>query len=599
MMNLWRGNCFKLFLCIFVLVFVVIAVPAPAQVGQTQTEKPSEKTNKAKPVIVQLNADAVRIKQLTPIRFKAFALEEFRDPKTSLPIAAESEIKLKSGKTIKGKDFIAEINKLEMKFNELGYTLRNRQAIKIQESVFDRNLLETQRRSIKADRSKYASKPTSKPFKGSDLQTFHAESLKLALSRIKAIEQYEAQHKPKFIPFYKTGSYDNTWGPKDLFAAGHHANVVLDGKEKDRVIVHAEGGATGYLFGRSRDIINIRGYAEARKQNMQATFTASVLGDDFINVHKIGKDSLIIKDEKIPPENSYSVSFPFTIGPIPISVTFGLRVNAKASYEASLTPLEATVKVTPEVSAEVYGECAVDLEVASAGIGGSLTLLKDKQELYASLSQETEDQLQPYFSGEYYGKDHMSTLDGNVYLFAEVDLWLWSDSWTWDIFSWDGIKDDGFIIPSEKFTEALYTGVKERKLKMTIDRLSTSYKTGYLTGVAKFGEHGYQSAPLSVNIHQSNYAPHWVLENNVFASDSDKLGISIMICHYDEKPPFAKKNIRKCGEPIKVDYDFATRTFSGMAKGKAGETITYKGADGEIQFRIEVLPVFGAPRVAK
>jgi hypothetical protein len=600
-MNLWKGHGFKLFLVIFAAEFGLAGGPGIGQEGDlTQAEKPSAKINQAQPVKVKLNPNAVRVKTLSPIPFKAFSLEEFRDPKTGLAIAAESDIILKNGKKIRGKAFLAEVNALEAKFNELGYTLRKPQNIKIQESVFDRDLLERQRQSLRAERLKNPAPSASKPLSGLDLPTYHGERLRLAPARIRMIEQFEAKHKPEFKPLHKQQSYNYTWGDKGLFAASHQARVALDGRNKDKVSVSAEGGAVGYLFGHPFDLINIHGSAEAQKVDMQATFTASALGDDFSPIHKAGKGQLNISDQKVLSNRSLPcVSLDFPIGPIPITVTFGLAVKASASYGASLTPLDAAVTVKPEVSTELYADFAVDLEIVSVILEGHLTLLDDSQNLNAKLSQDVGDQPEPYFSGEYSGWDHMSTLDGHVDVVAEVDLWLWSDSWTWEVFSWGGIADAGFIIPRDKFTEPLYKGTKAVRLRVTIDRLTTSYHAGFLTSEVKFGESGSGSAPVSLSNRQSTYAPHWVHEKQEIVSADDKVPISIMICHSDKKPPFEKNNIRKCGEPIKVSYDFMNHRFSGTVEGKAGETITVKGVDGEIQFKIEELPVFGAPTVAK
>jgi hypothetical protein len=128
------------------------------------------------------------------------------------------------------------------------------------------------------------------------------------------------------------------------------------------------------------------------------------------------------------------------------------------------------------VDTKAYAECDVDLALVKGGVGGKLTLLKDNFDLGAKIGIGV-DRPDPYFFAEYWGRNTLETLSGSLYAFAEVDLVFWSNRWPWDIYSWSGLKLDGFVILPERYEVDLYTGQTpgptslEKKLKLTIKRI--------------------------------------------------------------------------------------------------------------------------------
>ncbi len=86
---------------------------------------------------IQLARETVGINKLPPItQFRAFRLEEFRDPKTNAPIRAEQTITLRNGKSITGKDYVDQLNTLEGQLNAYGYSMHDRrtQPLELQRS---------------------------------------------------------------------------------------------------------------------------------------------------------------------------------------------------------------------------------------------------------------------------------------------------------------------------------------------------------------------------------------------------------------------------------------------------------------------------------
>lgn len=86
---------------------------------------------------------------------RPFTPFEMRNPKTKEPIAPNSEVTLPNGKKMTAQKYFDQLNQVEKKLNETGYSLRDPQdKTKIQETNINRAALQQKVQSVSAARSR-------------------------------------------------------------------------------------------------------------------------------------------------------------------------------------------------------------------------------------------------------------------------------------------------------------------------------------------------------------------------------------------------------------------------------------------------------------
>ncbi|GIV45903.1 MAG: hypothetical protein KatS3mg036_0721 [Ignavibacterium sp.] len=70
------------------------------------------------PQLIKISSEKFQLNKLKPIQFKSFTYHDFKLNKSAL-------IKLKNGRSVSAEKFLNEVNEIEKKLNEFGYSLRN------------------------------------------------------------------------------------------------------------------------------------------------------------------------------------------------------------------------------------------------------------------------------------------------------------------------------------------------------------------------------------------------------------------------------------------------------------------------------------------
>ena len=425
---------------------------------------------------VDRHRQLVKTKKLTPIPYKAFTYQDFKDPKTGVPIKPDEMITLKikdergKQKRISGQEFLNEVNKLEQQFNTFGYTFRKPRKTMIsaqgvptqppvlEESVINTKLMQDQRvKAAPAFKKVDPSKIKVNPYKISSFQAVTP----VAPGKIshQAVPQNLQQIVGAIKPYHNVKSYDQDWGDRNWFAVGIHAKMQLDA-DQNKMRAYAEGRATGTVYNQDWDIVKVTGLAEAPTQTagqkMHAKLVANVCGEDFFTYEDSKDGSLLIgEDRSIGVDES--VSFHFVIVVIPVEARLGFRGSAGIEYGIDLAPLKAKALFSPHVNTTAYAQIAVDLKVVKGGVGGKLTLLDAALPIGATVGVETSPT--PILFAEYYIQHKITVLSGSIYAFVEVDLLFWSDSWSWDIFKWEGFGPyDGYLVIPQRDEIAIDVG---------------------------------------------------------------------------------------------------------------------------------------------
>lgn len=481
----WEGGNFMKRIGIISMVTVFFFFPVAAALAQVQPiqfknlDAPPSKIQptriiKRAPVPAQIKPGTVKINKLQPIQFKPFVLAELRHPKThptkaGQPILPDEEITITqkiSGEVktfkIKGRDLLNEINKLEQKYNALGYTIRRpvKTPIVINESIMKQDLLQRQRQdSLRKFRP--LTQAVRAP-KFATMQAKFAQDLNRMPSIVSELNRIQSS-LPDAIPqpINRMETYDDYWGDRDFFAAGIHGRVSLYA-DKDKMKASAEGRATAVVFNREFTVVSITGNSEAPTANangqMSASLKVTALGDDLfapISLSKTG--SLKIEDDEgITVDESVKIPV-VELGPFSLNVTLGFHGQAGIRYGVYLTPTSLQARFMPYLETSAYGQVGLNVWVIvsiEAGVGARLTLLNDYLPL-SIIAGIGFDQSPPYFYYEYYVQNTFEALSGEVYVYVTVDYYIDSDTWKWTIFSWGGFHYDGYVIGPAGYNVAI------------------------------------------------------------------------------------------------------------------------------------------------
>jgi hypothetical protein len=138
-----------------------------------------------------------------------------------------------------------------------------------------------------------------------------------------------------------------------------------------------------------------------------------------------------------------AVSAPFNIGPVPATVSAGVRARLDARVSGTLALVNARGNLTPKLASGGYAQVAVDAMIARGGVEGTLELLNDTVHLDGKVGlgvDVTQNPPQVFFAGEALGTNQLAALSGAIRMFAETagDGRMFER----EFFRWEGIRQD-------------------------------------------------------------------------------------------------------------------------------------------------------------
>jgi hypothetical protein len=214
----------------------------------------------------------------------------------------------------------------------------------------------------------------------------------------------------------------------------------------NEVTVAGDARAGGYLKNKEFSLIKATGnvYSPAKGQS-RANLDVYLLGQHVINEHKSGDATFKLSGTKQHGIDVHA-DLHFSIGPIPMNAKLGAKGKAGVRYLFAVRPAHATLQVTPFVDSRVYAQVGVDLGIASGGVGGEMVLLKDELTFGGELGLDFDSVRGPILSEHVYAKNDMTMLSGKVYAWAKVDYLIGSHEWHHTLFSWKGLRANGYLI---------------------------------------------------------------------------------------------------------------------------------------------------------
>lgn len=181
---------------------------------------------------------------------------------------------------------------------------------------------------------------------------------------------YAASSGPlKFEKSYSKG-FSNHWFGAKIEVKGEA------GLDKNGAMAKASGKAPVTVIGQYFDFMNAEAKAQATPQNMDASYFSidvKFVGKSIYSHRKDGK-FFWEKDRNWKKEKGYKEWV--SVGPIPVSLEAG--ASGELGFKVNVAVQENfSASLDPYVDTGAYAKAGVDIVVASAGVKGSLSLIKD------------------------------------------------------------------------------------------------------------------------------------------------------------------------------------------------------------------------------
>ena len=255
-----------------------------------------------------------------------------------------------------------------------------------------------------------------------------------------------------------TGEY---FGRRDRFGVGHEVGIGMSWRNQrqdgDCTLRPALSMFAGFgrvhvdVLGRRYDLLDARGgvyYESCGTPRLLSGYEVRSLGVSLWSKYNDGGGS--VPRELFSKSREKEFTKRFMIGPVPVSVTAGVRGTVKLLSELGVGPgpnLYATVG--PQAILSGYLEAGLDAVIFAVGVGGELEVLELTVELRGDLVLPCPSDGAPYW--EISVPWRIRTLDGRLYVWVKYPSPTWSNPLRrrkkeWDLVEWSGIDLTGGVL---------------------------------------------------------------------------------------------------------------------------------------------------------
>ncbi len=401
----------------------------------------------APPVPGQLKQSQILVNRRTPsIKFVPFAVV---DPVTGKPVSCDTILSpLPNGKSMLACPYWKEMDRWEEQLNGLGYTLRpvpglppqTRKKIPLQQIPTNASMLDAQNRTFAA-----ALMPN----------VFPHPNVAQALQQQKALIVIDPGIlntvggilRPLTLKEVK--NYNFNFGDPSVLSVFLNGNLELDGTTTSTAL-DAEAVAGGSLFSHNFNVLQLSGKLKApQKGQMNIDVTASVLGQSVYNFNQNGASSFS-KSDLISKTLDESTTVGFSILFVPMTAKIGVQGTAGFSYALTVAPVKAAGNVVPAVNTNAYAQVSADVGVASAGVGGKLTVLNLNGTLVGDVAIVPDAKSKASYSYDAQYCQTLDALDGSLFAFLNVGICPFCSEVDNTFFSYTGIKSNGCLFNESK-----------------------------------------------------------------------------------------------------------------------------------------------------
>lgn len=339
-----------------------------------------------------------KFEKLKAIKFTPFSFDDFK-------IKPNEVVKLKNGKSISTQKFLEEVNEIEKRLNEWGYSLRgNRNEIILGELNFPYDLLEQQNKLLKLQSNKIV-----------------PDNMKITPCGIITDSELQAAIKSgtpqEPWPIKHTKDWSITFGDNN-FGIEINSNFELSAEEKNQYL----HGSTSSNFEMKIKILN-------------EIITAINLQDRIFNKPFQNQITLYMLNKKAVDDNltraasknyyknlDWETGIEFFLGPFNVEGTFNLSGNVGVIKNFNPGNLTLEDKLIPYINLNLSGELNVGFEIVEAGIDGNIKFVNDTLTLFRKLELKNPEVNGGYFV--YNAKANnklLEALKGKIYAYLEID----------------------------------------------------------------------------------------------------------------------------------------------------------------------------------
>jgi hypothetical protein len=238
--------------------------------------------------------------------------------------------------------------------------------------------------------------------------------------------------------FANTTQFDKVFSWNPHFGSTDTAEVHIDGNFE----LHAGMGLSssslstkgslkigGSVLSDAFTVLDVEGSVSSSKVGSTTTsqlqVSAKLFGTDIFSPVN---DSTTTESKSVDHDYPFDVTFAkgsITIVFVPVSFDFGLKGDLHVTSNDVLSPTLVSSNSTVTFNSSLYGTVAVDLEFASAGLTGSLTLASDTLQVLGSAGISTgkgpvAGLIPPHIECDFSVHDQLTLLSGELDLFVDV-----------------------------------------------------------------------------------------------------------------------------------------------------------------------------------
>ncbi|WP_437659789.1 hypothetical protein [Sorangium sp. So ce1182] len=394
----------------------------------------------------------MKLHKKDPIPFRPF---EMKKPSSGEGYLPNEEIEIAPGKKMLARDFFKQVNDLEAKLNQWGYSLHDGGASTLGELDMCMELLRTQVGAIDRDvkdhgptlwsPERYA-KQVDEAWKKYQAQVPSWDDLykKADDAKVKVYlpdkpvlsPPASPSRHPDLKPLFKEKTWSTEVGSKSTLWVSPSATLSVTASKTD-----ADVKATGKVLGAFLGVWDGEIVAASAEGKTLGTdqgslnITVSVVGNTVFSPSWTEK-GLNRKDKKEYSADE-GVDYRFAIGPIPMRARVGFTGAVGLQYGFQILPLQVIAYAQPYADTKMYAQVGADIGIAGAGVGGEVTLIKDSFTVQGSTLVKLEDE--PTLVVELSGDNEMMALCGRLYFYAYFDYWIDKAKLNFDIWDWDGV----------------------------------------------------------------------------------------------------------------------------------------------------------------
>lgn len=487
-----------------------------------------------------------------PIKFVPFDRSFFRIPKT------QNTVKLKNGKTLTVEEFLKEANELEKKLNKLGYTLRNKEPIKIK-YIYPGEVFRLQKEGLLKETIKKATTPLSPQV----ICDGYSE------------EQSSSSGRPKdFVPLNWERKWDASFGNDD-FGLDLISSLKIMGDDNSLDIEPLFNTRIS-LLGLKENVLRLyrNGNTLIGESQGKVFFKQPLHGFSAQNFH-----------HNFDFSNEIEISI---LDLFKITGNLGINGYIDIKSTADYKPSLAKENLNLRVFAKTIGNFEADIKIVSLHVDANLVIIDYNPKLDANIMLKSSPR---YFELSADGiTDEGKILKGRLAIYGEIDALMFSKDFEVELFEFDGypLNIPNFSyhasIPAEK-DHHLYLRINSirgitpytRNEKLDIEPLSFDLivnidgrvYTKTLKDYNKDGIYGNAIGEYEYPVFEIPLLSFKKVPISIEVMESYKIGTLAFKNTLDLSPGIGKK--------VELCYDPKTRTFTGTASGSENKEIRLTG----------------------